>query len=92
MAPLYEQVGISDLAPGPRRVSFAGQVVNMYDENVESKMPKAANGCLKLLIKDTGAMILVRLHIPWAVKTLARRKALELGGGMKAINLVLNGT
>jgi hypothetical protein len=81
MPPLYEEVSIKDLVPGPKRVSFTGRVVNIYDQNVESKMPKAAKGCLKLLVKDASAMILVRLNIPRAVKTLARRNAPKLVGG-----------
>ena len=52
MSTLYEDVRIRELTPGPRRVSFKGRVVNMYDQNVESKMPQAAKGCLKLLIRD----------------------------------------
>ena len=64
MPPLYEEVSISELVPGPRRVSFIGRVVNMYDQGVESKMPQAAKGCLKLLIKDEHAMVLVRSEIP----------------------------
>lgn len=56
----YEDLSIGDLLPGPRRVSFSGRVVNLYDQNVESKMPKAAKGCLKVLVKDDRAVVLVR--------------------------------
>lgn len=55
----YEDVSISDLAPGPRRVSFTARVVNIYDQNVNSKMLKSAKGCLKVLVKDDSALILV---------------------------------
>jgi hypothetical protein len=64
MPALYEEVGISELAPGPRRVSFTGRIVNMYDQSIESKMPKAAKGCLKLVVKDDHAMMLVRSKVP----------------------------
>jgi hypothetical protein len=70
MSPLYEEVGIHELAPGPRRVSFTGRVVNMYDQNIESKMPKAARGCLKLLVKDALAMIMVGPKMPQVVKRI----------------------
>jgi hypothetical protein len=75
MPPLYEEVGISELAPGPRSVSFTGRIVNMYDQNIESKMPSAAKGCLKLLVKDDRTVMLVRSKIPQKV---SRRIAREL--------------
>jgi hypothetical protein len=59
MPPLYEEVSIGQLALGLRRVSFTGQVVNMCDHSVESKMPQAAKGCLKLLINGGCAVVLV---------------------------------
>ncbi len=56
----YEEVSISNLAPGPRRVSFTARVVNLYYEHkVDSKMPDSSKGCLKILVKDDSALILV---------------------------------
>ena len=60
MPALYEEVGICELVPGPRRVSFTGHVVNIYNQSIESKMPNTAKGCLKLLVKDDRGIILVR--------------------------------
>jgi len=34
-----------------------GRIVNFYDQTTTSKMPKAAKGCLKMIMKDdTGAL------------------------------------
>ena len=57
----YEDLSLGELRPGPRRVSFTGRVVNLYDQNIENYMPKAAKGCLKILVEDERAIILVRL-------------------------------
>ena len=58
MPPLYE-VSIGQLEPGLRRVSFTGRVVNICDHSIEIKMPQAAKGCLKLLVKSDRAVVLV---------------------------------
>lgn len=56
----YEEVSIGELAPGPRRISFTARVVNLYDDqNVHSKKPDSAKGCLKVLMKDDSALIQV---------------------------------
>ena len=55
----YEDASIGDLVPGPRRVSFTARIVNMYEQTVESKMPQAAKGCFRLLMKDDSALLLV---------------------------------
>ena len=56
----YEEASIGELAPGPRRVSFTARVVNLYDDqNVHSKKPDSAKGCLKVLMKDDSALIQV---------------------------------
>jgi hypothetical protein len=55
----YEDVSIGELASGPRRVSFTARIVNLYDQSVHSKLPKLAKGCLKILVKDGSALILV---------------------------------
>ena len=70
MPPIYKEVSISELVPGPRRVSFIGRVFNMYDQGVRSKMPRAAQGCLKLLIKDEHTMVLVRSEIPRRIERI----------------------
>jgi hypothetical protein len=57
----YEEVSIGDLCPGPRWVTFTCRVVNIYDQAIESKMPQSAKGCLKVLVKDESATILIKL-------------------------------
>jgi hypothetical protein len=64
MSPLYQEVDINELAPGPRRASSTGRVANMFDQNIEGKMPKDANGYLKLLVKNALSMIVVGREIP----------------------------
>ena len=52
----YEEVDIGSLSPGPGCVLLTGRVVNCFDQATPSKMPQAAKGCLKVLVKDdTGA-------------------------------------
>lgn len=54
----YDEVGVRSLVPGYQRVTFMGRVVNLYDQQTPSKMPKAARGCLKVVVKDdTGALM-----------------------------------
>ena len=55
----YEEVNIGELASGSRRVSFTARIVNLYDQSVRSKIPKTAKGCLKVLVKDDTALLLV---------------------------------
>ena len=57
----YEEVPLSTLAPGPRRIKFSARVVNIHDQPVASKSSKAARGCLKVLVKDNNATLLVSL-------------------------------
>jgi hypothetical protein len=64
MPPLYEEVSSGRLVPGPRRVSFTGRVVSICDHSVESKMPQAAKGCLKILVKGDRAVVLVSTSAP----------------------------
>jgi hypothetical protein len=80
MSPLYQEVGINELAPGPRRVSFTGRVVNMYDQNIESKMPKAAKGCLKLLVKGALSTIMVGREIPQPAQRIELAFHTVMGG------------
>ncbi|KAL9618698.1 MAG: hypothetical protein Q9160_006577 [Pyrenula sp. 1 TL-2023] len=57
----YDAATIGQLSPGSRRVSFTARVVNLYDRMVQSKRPKAAKGCLKVLLRDDEAALLVSL-------------------------------
>ncbi|KAF6232815.1 hypothetical protein HO173_009029 [Letharia columbiana] len=52
----YNETDIGDLVPGPGCVALMGRIVNFHHIATPSKMPKAAQGCLKLTVKDdTGA-------------------------------------
>lgn len=52
----YEETDVANLVPGPGFVALMGRIVNFYDQPTPSKMPQAAKGCLKVVIKDdTGA-------------------------------------
>lgn len=57
----YEEVSIRDLCPGPRWATFTCRVINIYDQAIESKMPLSAKGCLKILVKDDTATVLIKL-------------------------------
>ena len=48
----YNDTDIESLIPGPRCVALMGRVVNFYDMQTPSKRPQAAQGCLKLAVKD----------------------------------------
>ena len=53
----YEETAIGDLVPGPGCVTLMGRIVNFYDQAIPSKMPQAARGCIKIIVKDdTGAL------------------------------------
>lgn len=53
----YTEVDIESLVPGPKCITFMGRIVNFFDQTTTSKMPKAAKGCLKMIVKDdTGAL------------------------------------
>lgn len=63
----YHDVDIRSLVPGPGCVALTARIVNFYDQVTPSKMPQAAKGCLKVIVKDdTGAMVvslqLLQLH------------------------------
>lgn len=52
----YVETDIGSLVPGPGCVALMGRVVNFYDQEMKSKIPQAAKGCLKVVVKDdTGA-------------------------------------
>lgn len=60
----YQDVDIGSLVPGPGRVALTARIVNFYDQVTPSKMPRAAKGCSKVIVKDdTGAMV-VSLQFP----------------------------
>lgn len=53
----YDETDIGSLIPGPQCVTFIGRVANFYDQSTPSKMPQAAKGCVKIIVKDdTGAL------------------------------------
>jgi hypothetical protein len=53
----YAEFNIAALEPGPRCVVVRGRIVNFYDRMTPNKRPKAAKGCVKLVLKDdTGAV------------------------------------
>lgn len=64
----YADREISDLTPGPNAITFMGRVANIFDVTNAPQSPKSAKGCLKLVVKDGGGAITVRLwyasHIP----------------------------
>ena len=54
----YEELNLGSLNPGPKCVLLVGRIANFYDQPTASKMPQAANGCLKITLKDdTGAIV-----------------------------------
>ena len=60
----YEDVDIGSLMLGPKCLSIVGRVVNFFDQRMPSKMPKAAKGCLKMVIKDnTGVLVVCILSV-----------------------------
>ncbi|OCK79378.1 hypothetical protein K432DRAFT_299970 [Lepidopterella palustris CBS 459.81] len=53
----YEEFDIGALNAGPKCVTFMGRIVNSYDQTTPSKRPRAAKGCVKLILADdTGAL------------------------------------
>ena len=60
----YEDAFIGSLSPGPGCIALLGRIVNFFNLPTPSKMPQAAKGCLKLIVKDdTGAMAVRTLPI-----------------------------
>ena len=58
----YHETDINDLVPGPGCVQVTGRVVNFHDQINVSKMPQAAKGSIRMIIKDdTGAMVVRNL-------------------------------
>ncbi|KAI4121603.1 MAG: hypothetical protein LQ338_006274 [Usnochroma carphineum] len=57
----YEEVQISNLDPGSRYIHLLARIANLNEPPTPSKMPNAAKGCLKLLLRDDSGTIMVRL-------------------------------
>ncbi|KAI9812898.1 MAG: hypothetical protein M1827_004416 [Pycnora praestabilis] len=57
----YEGCDIATLVSGPRNVTFTGRVLNFFDQQTESKMPKAAKGFIKVVLGDGSGALVVRL-------------------------------
>ncbi|KAK4695537.1 hypothetical protein P7C71_g2230, partial [Lecanoromycetidae sp. Uapishka_2] len=57
----YEEMDIGNLVPGPGFVTVMGRVANFYDQIMASKMPHAAKGCLKVVVKDDTGAFTVKL-------------------------------
>ncbi|KAE9375339.1 hypothetical protein N431DRAFT_542887 [Stipitochalara longipes BDJ] len=58
----YEEFGISQLAPGPRAVTFVGRVVNVKTiVGVDKKQPKA-KGFHALVLRDDEAAVSIKLY------------------------------
>jgi hypothetical protein len=59
----YEEFEIANLIPGPKCVSFQGRVANFYNQNTPSKRPRAAKGCVKIIVKDGSGALTVSTHL-----------------------------
>lgn len=75
----YDDASIGQLSPGSRRISFTARVVNLYDRIVQSKVPKAAKGCLKVLLRDDEAALLVRTSCEECFKTTHSKPFWSIG-------------
>ena len=61
----YHESNIAELLPGPGCVLVTGRVVNFHDQANPSKMPQAAKGSIKIIVKDdTGAMAVCHVTCP----------------------------
>lgn len=58
----YEEIDIAALIPGPKCVTFVGRAANFYDQGTPSKKPRAAKGCVKIIVKDDTGALTVRLQ------------------------------
>lgn len=59
----YEEFEIASLIPGPKCVTIQGRVANFYDQNTPSKMPRAAKGCVKIIVKDDSGALTVSISL-----------------------------
>lgn len=55
----YDEVEIKDLVPGPGCRTFMGRIANFFDQPTQSKRPRAARGCVKIIVKDDSGAITV---------------------------------
>ena len=55
----YDETNIGDLVAGPGCVALMGRIVNFHNITTPSKMPKAAQGCFKLTVKDDTGTVTV---------------------------------
>ena len=62
----YNESYIASLNPGPGCVALKGRIVNCYDQVTRSKMLQAAKGCLKIIMKDDTAALLVCISSQWS--------------------------
>ena len=60
----YEEADIATLIPGPGGVALVGRVVNYHHLETPSKAPHAAKGCIRMVVKDDSAAIVVGYCIP----------------------------
>lgn len=60
----YEEIDMGSLVPGPGCVLLTGRVVNFYDQPTPSKMPQAAKGCIKVIVRDNTGAFGVSI-LPW---------------------------
>lgn len=58
----YEEFEIANIVPGPKCVTIQGRVANFYDQNTPSKKPRAAKGCVKIIVKDDSGALTVSLY------------------------------
>lgn len=59
----YEDVDVDMLHAGPHCVCIQGRVANLYDQMSNVKKPKAAKGCIKMIVKDdTGAFTVCHFY------------------------------
>ncbi|KAE9988033.1 hypothetical protein EG327_003557 [Venturia inaequalis] len=59
----YEEFEIANIVPGPKCVSIQGRVANFYDQNMPSKKPRAAKGCVKIIVKDDSGALTVSVYM-----------------------------
>ncbi|KAL8937210.1 MAG: hypothetical protein Q9216_004538 [Gyalolechia sp. 2 TL-2023] len=57
----YEDVQISKLVPGSAPVCLLGRLINFYEQPIPGRMPYAAKGCLKVVMKDDTGIMMIRL-------------------------------
>ena len=55
----YEEADIATLIPGPGGVALTGRVVNYYHVENPSNAPHAAKGCVRIVVRDDSAAIVV---------------------------------